>query len=65
MLVYLFYYEQYEIVDHDSDGAVYESVRTNLSAFRNHADGLKYYQYKYPNKLIQSEVIIIEDIEDI
>lgn len=64
MIVYLFYYEQSEIVDHDEDGAVYELVRSNLGAFHNHDDGLKYYQYKYPNKRIQSEGIIIQDLED-
>lgn len=65
MIVYLFYYEQYRIVDHDEDGAVYAMERDNLGAFRDHDNGLKYYQHKYPSKQIKSEGIKIEDIEDI
>jgi len=64
VLVYIFYYEQSDIVDHDSDGAVYEMCRTNLGAFHNHDDGLKYYQQKYPRKQILSEGFIIQDLED-
>lgn len=65
MIVFLFYYEQSEIVDHDEDGAVYQMVRTNLGAFHDYTVGLEYYKHQYPNKIIQSEGIKIQDLEDI
>ncbi|AFC21534.1 hypothetical protein GAP32_086 [Cronobacter phage vB_CsaM_GAP32] len=62
--VYLFYYTSYEIVDHDEDGAVYEDVRYNLSAFVDLKKGLEYYKSKYPSKSIQYESIIVMDFNE-
>lgn len=63
--VYLFYYTDYEIVDHfPEEGAVYADVRSNLGAFVDLKTGLEYYQYKYPSKTIQYESITIMDVNE-
>lgn len=63
-VVYLFYYTKSEIVDHDEDGAVYADVQNNLGAFYDLKTGLEYYQYKYPSKTIQYNIIHIMDAEE-
>jgi Zn-finger domain-containing protein len=63
-VVYLFYFTSSEIIDHDEDGAVYSDVRNNLGAFYDLKSGLEYYQYKYPSKTIQYNIIQIMDAEE-
>ncbi len=61
MKAYLFYYEEQAIVDHDDDGAVYAPCRINLGVFFDFHVGSTFYQYKYPYKTIEHEIITIED----
>lgn len=64
MIVYTYYYNTYEITDHDEDGAVYSDVRNDLSgAFVDLQIGLDYYKNKYPNKNIQYKTFDVMDYD--